>query len=37
VLRFEPPLVIETTQIEFAAEMLDCAVAETKEILAELD
>jgi putrescine aminotransferase len=36
VLRFEPPLIIDQLQIEFAGEMLDCAIAETKEILADL-
>jgi putrescine aminotransferase len=36
VLRFEPPLIIDKLQIEFAVEMVDCAIAETKEILGEL-
>jgi putrescine aminotransferase len=36
VLRFEPPLIIDPVQIDFATEMLDCAIAETQEILADL-
>lgn len=36
VLRFEPPLIITTEQIEFAADALDKALVETDELLATL-
>ena len=36
VLRFEPPLIIDESQIAFAAQALDEAVAETEELLATL-
>lgn len=36
VLRIEPPLIIDENQIEFAAEALDCAVAETEDLIAAL-
>lgn len=36
VLRFEPPLIIDDSQIQFAVEACDNAIAETAEMLAEL-
>lgn len=36
VIRFEPPLVITESQVQFACEVFGAAVAETREILAEL-
>jgi putrescine aminotransferase len=36
VIRFEPPLIIENDQIEFAVKTFGEAVAETSEVLAEL-
>ncbi|HWD41155.1 MAG TPA: aspartate aminotransferase family protein [Fimbriimonas sp.] len=34
VLRFEPPLIIDESQIQFACETFDCALSETEELLA---
>jgi acetylornithine/succinyldiaminopimelate/putrescine aminotransferase len=36
VLRFEPPLIINAEQVDFAVEAVDGAIAETVEMLAEL-
>ena len=36
VLRFEPPLIIDASQVDFAVESLDEAIGETVEMLAEL-
>lgn len=36
VLRFEPPLIIDASQVNFAVESLDEAIGETVEMLAEL-
>ncbi len=36
VLRFEPPLIIDAAQVDFAVEAVDGAIAETMEMLAEL-
>jgi putrescine aminotransferase len=36
VLRFEPPLIIDESQIEFAVETFGAALSETAELLAEL-
>ena len=36
VLRFEPPLIIDSAQIDFAVEAVDAAIGETEELLADL-
>ena len=36
VLRFEPPLIIDAEQIDFAVEAVDGAISETEEMLADL-
>ncbi len=36
VLRFEPPLIIDAEQIDFAVEAVDAAIGETEEMLADL-